>query len=181
MTKEYYEAHREERKERMKEYYKANKDKWKAQYQANKDEIKAHSKAHSKTYYQANKDKWKSHYQANKDKWKARYQEQKAKYRAYHRAYLKNDTNSSGATKSSVRYRSNYYLFNTLKHTKLEGYEIHHCFGYEDYKCFIYIPKELHLQIHQYLRDNGISADSNHFSQIVHLINDWDGYTYIKV
>jgi len=177
ICKEYYEAHREERKEYLKAYYKANKDKWKAHYQANKDEIKEHGK----TYYQLHKNKWKEHYQLHKDKWKAHYQEQKAKYRAYHRAYSKSDTNSSGATKSSVRSRSSGYLFNTLKHTKLAGYEIHHCFGYEDYKCFIYIPKELHLQIHQYLRDNNISADSNHFSQIVHLINDWDDYTYIKV
>jgi len=178
MTKEYYEAHREERKERMKAYYKANKDKWKAHYQANKDEIKAHNKAHSKTYYQLHKDKWKERYQVQTKEWQ---QANKAKCRAYQRAYSKSDTNSSGATKSSVRGRSNGYLFNTLKHTKLAGYEIHHCFGYEDYKCFIYIPKELHLQIHQYLRDSNISADSNHFSQIVHLINDWDGYTYIKV
>ncbi len=159
MTKEYYEAHREERKELMKAYYKANKDKWKAYNKAHKDERNEGTK------------KWQ---QANKAKYRA-YQ------RAYQRAYLKSDTNSSGATKNSVRQRSNGYLFNTLKHTKLEGYEIHHCFGYEDYKCFIYIPKKLHLQIHQYLRDNNISADSNHFSQIAHLINDWDGYTYIKV
>lgn len=91
------------------------------------------------------------------------------------------DTNSFGKTKNSVRARSSRYLFNKLKHSKLKGYEIHHCFGYEDYKCFIYIPKELHLQIHRYLRDNKISAESNHYTKIAHLINVWDGYTYIKV
>ena len=90
--------------------------------------------------------------------------------KAYNRSYRKSDTNSLGQTKNSVRCKSRRYLFNTLRHTKVEGYEIHHCFGYEDYKKFIYIPKELHLQIHQFLRDYGIDADSNHYNQIEHII-----------
>ena len=156
---------KEEIKEYQKEYYEAHKEE---------------RKERMKSYYKTHKDKWKAHYQSQ-EKAKVWQQAHKSKYRAYQRAYLKNDTNSSGATKNSVRCRSRCYLFNTIKHSNLKGFEIHHCFGYENYNQFIYIPKELHLQIHQYLRDNGISADSNHFSQIVHLINDWDGYTYIKV
>ena len=159
MSKEYYEAHKEEIKERMKAYY-----------EAHKEEIKTRNKSRRKAYYQANRDKCKEYQKAYSEAHKEERKE-----------YQKNDTNSSGATKDSVRRRSSYYLFNIIKHSKLKNFEIHHCFGYENHKCFVYIPKELHLQIHQYLRDNGISADSNHFSQIVHLINAWNGYTYIKV
>lgn len=116
----------------------------KAYQKAHKDEIKAYTKA------------WR---QAHRD-------EQKA----YKKAYNKSDTNSLGKTKQSIRSMSIYYLFKTLRHTKVEGYEIHHCFGYDDYRHFIYIPKSLHLEIHQYLRDNNIDADSNHYAQIEHLI-----------
>lgn len=94
--------------------------------------------------------------------------------------YQKSDTNSLGQTKISIRLKSIRYLFNVLKHTKMDGYEIHHCFGYDDYRNFIYIPKALHLKIHQYLRDNNIDADTDHYSKIAHLVVAWDGYVYIK-
>ena len=122
----------------------------KAWNQEHREEIKAYQKA------------WE---QANKEERKA---------------YNKSDTNSLGQTKNSIRKKSRNYLFNVLKHTKMDGYEIHHCFGYEDYKKFIYIPKSLHLEIHQFLRDNGIDADSDHYSKIAHLVVAWDGYVYIK-
>lgn len=142
--REYYRAHREElnanRKEYFKAYYQAHKEEKKAWEQANREERKAYHKA----YYQAHKEN--------------------------SNAYRKSHTNSLGKTKNSVRCMSSYFLFNVLNHTKIDGYEIHHCFGYEDYKKFIYIPRELHLQIHQFLRDNGIDADSNHYSKIEHLI-----------
>ena len=101
-------------------------------------------------------------------------------HREERRAYRKSDTNSFGQTKQSIRAKSSRYLFNVLKHTKLKGYEIHHCFGYDDYRNFIYIPKELHLQIHQYLRDNDIDADTDHYNKIVHLIIACEEYVYIK-
>lgn len=142
----------------------------KAYYQAHKEEMKALAKS----YHHAHKDKINAHK-------KVYYQEHKCEHNAYSRAYNKSDTNLSGKTKDSVRSLSRYYLFNKTKHSKLKGYEVHHCFGYENYKQFIYIPKELHLQIHQYLRDNNINAESNHYTKIAHLINDWNGYTYIKV
>lgn len=120
----------------------------------------------------------------DKEKQKARakayYQAHMKEQNAYHRAYYQSDTNSLGHTKQSIRCKSSYYLFKTLKHNKLNGYEIHHCFGYEDFRNFIYIPKSLHLQIHQYLRDNHIDADTDHYNQIVHLINDCEEYVYIK-
>ena len=101
---------------------------------------------------------------------KAWRQAHREEHNAYKKSYNKSDTNSLGQTKNSIRTKSIRYLFNTLRHTKVEGYEIHHCFGYNDYRKFIYIPKELHLQIHQFLRDNEIDADSDHYSRIEHLI-----------
>ena len=118
-----------------------------------------------KAYYQARKEEKKAYYQAHKE-------EQKA--------YQKSDTNSLGQTKHSIRKKSYYYLFKVLKHTKLNGYEIHHCFGYDDYRNFIYIPKALHMKIHQYLRDNHIDADTDHYNKIVHLIIACEEYVYIK-
>lgn len=69
-----------------------------------------------------------------------------------------------------VRQKSRLYLY---KHgTKIEGYEIHHCCTYNEPYKFIYCSKEIHLKIHQYLRDNNISADTDHYEQIKHLLED---------
>ena len=144
-------------KDKEREYQKA----W---YQAHRDELKAKSKA----YYEAHREDKKAYYEAHRE-------ERKAYHKAYQKIYNKSDTNSLGQTKASIRDRSRKYLFNVLKHTKLKGYEIHHCFGYEDYRNFIYIPKSLHLQIHQYLRDNNIDADTDHYSKIAHLVVWWYG------
>ncbi len=157
--KEYYQRHKEKYNAYGKSYREKHKEKireiQKANYQRHKDERAAYQKTYRKTHKEENN--------------------------SYQNNYRKIGINTSGVKKASIRCMSNDYLFNKIKHSKLKGYEIHHCFGYENHKCFVYIPKKLHLQIHQFLRDNKISADSNHFSQIVHLINDWDGYTYIKV
>ena len=64
---------------------------------------------------------------------------------------------------------------------EIKDYEIHHCFGYDDPSKFIYISKSLHIKIHQYLRDNNIDADSNHYDYIKHMINECEEYTYISV
>ena len=133
---------------------KDRRDYYKAYNQARREEQKAYMKA----YCQAHKEEKK----------------------AYMKDYLKSDTNSLGQTKNNIRAKSCYYLFNVLKHTKLKNYEIHHCFGYNDYRNFIYIPKSLHLQIHQFLRDNSIDADTDHYNKIVHLINACEEYVYIK-
>lgn len=144
----------------------------KAYYEAHREEIKAYKKA----YREAHRDEAKAYREAHRDEKKAWYLAHKEE----RNAYRKSDTNSLGKTKNSVRSKSRYYLFNVLKHTKLEGYEIHHCFGYDDYRNFIYIPKALHLKIHQFLRDNNIDADTDHYNKIAHLVVGWDGYVYIK-
>lgn len=145
-------------------------------------------KEYFKAYYQAHRKERNAYHKA----WvKAHREEQRTYQRTYQKAYNKahrgernayhkSDTNSLGQTKQSIRLKSSRYLFNVLKHTKLNGYEIHHCFGYDDYRNFIYIPKSLHLKIHQYLRDNHIDADSDHYNQIVHLIIACEEYVYIK-
>ena len=113
--------------------------------------------------------------------WRQAHREElKAYNKEYKKAYHKSDTNSLGQTKNSIRVKSSRYLFNVLKHKKLKGYEIHHCFGYDDYRNFIYIPKSLHMKIHQFLRDNSIDADTDHYNKIVHLINACEEYVYIK-
>lgn len=88
------------------------------------------------------------------------------------------ELNSNGVTKNNIRVMSGRILDKC--HTKLPGYEIHHCFGYEDPEKFIYIHKSLHLKIHQFLRDNHISADSDHWSNIRDLVNSCEEYTYIR-
>ena len=152
--KAYYQSHKEEQKAQMKAWYQKHREERKAQrkawYQEHKEELKAYQKAYQKSH------------------------------REEHNAYHKSDTNSLGQTKNSIRSKSRYYLFNVLKHNKLKGYEIHHCFGYDDYRNFIYIPKSLHLKIHQYLRDNHIDADTDHYNKIVHLIITCEEYVYIK-
>lgn len=119
-----------------------------AWYQAHKKEVKARSKA----YYHSHKE------------------EHKEYNNTYMKAYVKSNVNSLGQTKASIRLKSSRYL---SKHgTKIEGYEIHHCCTYTEPYKFIYCSKEIHLKIHQYLRDNNISADSDHYEQIKHLLDN---------
>lgn len=150
-----------------------DKEKQKEWYEAHRDEIKAYKRAY--------RDSHKEELQAYRDSHKEYWKEYHKAHSGEDKVYQKENTNLLGEPKKNIRSRSRRYLYNKLKHNKLKGYEIHHCFGYEDSKCFVYIPKELHIQIHQYLRDNNISVESNHYIKIAHLINDWDGYTYIKV
>lgn len=164
--------------------YKDRKEYMKAWRQAHKEDIKTYKKAWNQEHREEQKAKNKAWYQENKEerraKAKAYRQDHREERKAYYKAYRKSDTNSLGQTKNSIRSKSSYYLFNTLKHNKLNGYEIHHCFGYEDYRNFIYIPKSLHLKIHQFLRDNHIDADTDHYDKIVHLIIACEEYVYIK-
>lgn len=156
---------------KAKEYLKAwkaahrqsEKAKLKAWYAAHKYEIKAYSK---------------DYYSANKEEIKAYQQEHKEEIREYSKAYKKSDLNSLGQTKQSIRQKSQRILKQMNLHIK--GYEIHHCFGYEDASKFIYISKSLHRTIHKYLRDNNIDASSDHWMAIRELVNDTDEFTYIK-
>lgn len=94
------------------------------------------------------------------------------------RNYIAKDLTSSGKTKHYIRTQSHKYLL--AKHSRIPGYEIHHCFGYEDPKRFIYVPKTLHTEIHMRLRDLRIKSDTNHWMAIRDMVNSCDEYTYIS-
>ena len=146
---------REERLEYYKNYYKNNKEKCVKQ---KKNYYKTHVKkiTTDKSYCH----EW---YLKNKEK-------------CYD--YKKADLNSLGQTKQSIRLKSISIL--KQMNLKIQGYEIHHCFGYEDASKFIYISKELHLKIHQFLRDNNIDADTDHWMDIRDIVNSADEFMYIK-
>ena len=150
--KAYMKAYRQTKYEEMKAY--AN-----AYYEANKEEKKAYMKAYRQAHKEQIKSSAKDYYEANKEKC---YTSSKK--------YKKADMNSLGQTKSSIRHKS----WRILKKMNLNihGYQIHHCFGYEDPSKFIYCSKELHLKIHQFLRDNNIDADSDHYEQIKQLLDE---------
>ena len=152
----------------MKEYKKAYQ---KAYYQAHKEQIKEQRKAYIKAYNQAHKEEKKAWREANIEHYKA-YQ------KVYKKDYTKAEVNSLGQTKISIRHKSQ----NILKKSgiKIPGYQIHHCFGYEDPSKFIYCSKSLHLKIHQFLRDNEIDADKDHWMAIRDLVNSTDEFWYIK-
>lgn len=139
-----------------------------------KEEKKAYMKAWHEANRESEKVKYKAWYEANKDKvkaWREDHKEERKEYKkAYSKAYYKSDVNALGQTKHSIRTKSQYYL---SKHgTKIPGYEIHHCFGYDNSSKFIYCSKELHVKIHQFLRDNNIDADTDHYEQIKHLLDE---------
>lgn len=131
-----------------------------------KEEIKERNikrKEYFKAYYQAHKEQrnaaMKAWYEANKE-------ERNAKMKAYQ----KSEINSLGQTKQSIRVKSQYYL--KKYGTKIPGYEIHHCCTYTEPYKFIYCNKEMHRLIHSYLRQHNINADSDHYEQIKHLLDD---------
>lgn len=149
-------------KEYQKAYYQAHKEETKTYYQAHKKERKASAKA------------WRAE---NKEYWKAWYAAHKEQYNAYKKAYAKNEVNSLGQTKESIRYKSRQILKQMNLH--IPGYQTHHCFGYEDPSKFIYISRSLHLKIHQFLRDNNIDAGKDHWMSIRDLVNSTDEFMYI--
>ena len=152
----------------MKEEYKAYQ---KAYYQAHKEQIKEQRKAYIKAYNQAHKEEKKAWREANIEHYKA-YQ------KAYKKDYTKAEVNSLGQTKHSIRQKSQHILKKMNLH--IDGYEIHHCFGYEDPSKFIYISISLHRKIHQFLRDNNIDASSDHWMEIRDIVNESDEFMYIK-
>lgn len=132
-------------------------------------------RAQHREEYNARRRKWSAEH---RDELNARFRKWSAEHIEERRRYKAEDLNSNGVTKSHIRRSSRYILERC--HSKLKGYEIHHCFGYDVPEKFIYIPKSLHIQIHQFLRDNNISADEDHWMAIRKLVNDSDEYTYIR-
>ena len=128
-----------------------------------KEEIRAYNRA----YYQAHKEEIKT---------KKKVYEQKNKERRSE--YKRIDLNSLGETKNNIRIKS--YRILKKMNLKINNYEIHHCFGYEDPSKFIYISKSLHLKIHQFLRDNNIEVDSNHWLRIRDMVLHCNEYFYAK-
>lgn len=131
----------------------------KAWYQAHKEEVKARSKA----YGELHKEERKAWIEANKE-------EINAYHKEYLKDYVKADVNSFGDTKESIRKKSRRYLAKYGK--KIPSYEIHHCCSYTEPYKFIYCSKEMHQLIHSYLRQHNIDADSDHYEQIKHLLDD---------
>ena len=162
-------------KEERKAYKKAYA---KAYYQANQDELKAKMKV----YREANKEQYKAcqkaWYESHREEMKAYHQAHLEERKAYMKAYSKSDVNSLGQTKQSIRMKSLRILKKMNLH--IDGYEIHHCFGYEDPSKFIYCSKEMHRLIHAYLRQHNIDADSDHWMAIRELVNSTDEFWYIK-
>ena len=165
---------KEERKAYMKAYKQAHKEERKAWYEAHKEQLKANNKAYYQSHKEQLKANMKAYRQAHKEEHKAYIESHKEQYKvyqkAYQKSYQKSDVNSLGQTKTSTRKKSWYILKQMNLH--IPGYQTHHCFGYEDPTKFIYISKELHLKIHQFLRDNNIDADSDHYEQIKHLLDE---------
>lgn len=132
-------------------------------YEAHKEEFIAYNKAYYQEHKEDNTARCKKWREANKDK-----------VREYHKKYKqthwKADVNTSGQPKHSVRMKSRYYLSKQGK--IIPGYEIHHCFTYNEPYKFIYCSKEIHHNIHAYLREHNIDADSNHYEQIKHLLDE---------
>ena len=143
----------------------------KAYYQAHKEQIKEQRKAYIKAYNQAHKEEKKAWREANKEHYNA-YQ------KAYKKDYTKAEVNALGQSKASIRQKSQRIL--KKSGIKISGYQIHHCFGYEDPSKFIYCSKSLHLKIHQFLRDNEIDADKDHWMAIRDLVNSTNEFWYIK-
>lgn len=124
--------------------------------------------------------KWRA---KNREEYNERQRMRKAENIEEHKEYVRKhkakDINSIGITKNCIRTQSNRILLKT--HSKLKGYEIHHCFGYDDPNNFIYIPRAIHLKIHQLLRDHKIQAESYHWNVIRDLVNSCEDYTYIRI
>ena len=158
--KAYRQAHKEEAKAYMKAYYESHKEQIKEQNKAYNQAHKEERKAYMKEYYETHKENYRDY------------------QRDYMKAYSKSDVNSKGQTKQSIRMKSLRILKQMNLH--IDGYEIHHCFGYEDPSKFIYISISLHRKIHQFLRDNNIDASSDHWMEIRDIVNESDEFMYIK-
>ena len=134
--------------------------------------------SYNKSYYEMHKEERKAATKAWKESNIDKYREYQKAYREAHKeeintrsgVYQKSDVNCIGKRKSSIRVKSWRYL--KKYGTKIKDYEIHHCCTYTEPYKFVYCSKEIHRLIHAYLRQHNIDADSNHYEQIKHLLDD---------
>lgn len=169
---------KEERKEYNKAYYKVHKEehnkKMKAWQEEHREAYKTYQKTYHKVWHEEHREDIKEKNKAWREENREEFNKRMKRYYQNHReevlAYRKSDLNSLGQTKDSIRKKSQSIL--KKSGIKIPDYEIHHCFTYNDPSKFIYCSKELHLKIHQFLRDNKIDADSDHYEQIKHLLDE---------
>ena len=131
---------------------------------------KEERKEYQKAYYEAHKEQVKAYKKAHKEQIKAYQKAYKKANKEELKAYTKADVNSLGQTKDSIRKKSQRYL--KKYGTMIPDYEIHHCCTYAEPYKFIYCSIEMHRLIHAYLRQHDIDADSDHYEQIKHLLDD---------
>ena len=177
---------KEERREYQRKYRAEHREEYKAY-------MKKYNTEHREEHNVRMRKRYSEHREERREYMKNRYAEHREEYKAYMKKYyaehreerkarqkkcIQEDLNKNGVTKNHVRLSSRRILEKC--HSKLPNYEIHHCFSYEDPNKFIYIPRELHLKIHQFLRDNNIPAHIDHFNAIRELISSYTGYTYIR-
>ena len=131
---------------------------------------KQERKEYMKAWYQAHKEEEKTKKKAWREAHKEYIQAWNASHKKHCRDYQNADLNSLGKTKTSIRAKSNRYLYRYGQ--KIDGYEIHHCCTYNEPYKFIYCSRQIHKLIHEYLRAHNIDADSNHYEYIKHLLDD---------
>ena len=172
--KAYYEAHRESVLAQKKAWFEAHKESVQVKVKEYYDSHKVSVKSKKKEYYAANresvKSKKKEYYAANKQECKDKVKAYRQAHKQEIKAYFQFDLNALGQTKNSIRCKSQYIL--KKSGIKIPGYQIHHCCTYNDPTKFIYCSKETHLKIHQFLRDNNIDADTDHYDKIKHLLDE---------
>ena len=169
---------REERKAYNKAYYQAHKEehnkKMKAWQEEHREAYKTYQKTYHKVWHEEHREDIKEKNKAWREENREEFNKRMKRYYQNHieevLAYRKSDINSLGQSKNYIREKSRRYL---VKHgQKIKGYEIHHCCTYTEPYKFIYCSREIHLKIHQYLRDNNIDADSDHYDKIKHLLDE---------
>ena len=143
--------------------------KHKADFKLRYNNDSEYRKRHNATCVKSNMKKYNSDPEYKKDMMN--------KHNNYMKEYNKDELNN---IKHKARTISRRILFKQRQHINIKGYEIHHCFGYDDPSKFIYIPRSLHRAIHSFLKENNINADTDHYKYISTMINKCTEYTYIS-
>ena len=106
-------------------------------------------KEYSKVFNEIHREELRAYYK----NWKETHKEE---IKNYAKNFIANDLNSLGQTKHNIRQKSQYYLIKYGQ--RIDGYEIHHCFTYDEPYKFIYCPRKLHRLIHAYLKQHNIDV-----------------------